>query len=233
MADFQHVTDWLFDLDNTLYPRSCNLFTQIDKLMTEYVVGLTGLEFADARKLQKDLYREHGTTLRGLMHSYDVDPDDYLRCVHDIDYSNVLPHPELIDLIKALPGRKFVFTNADSGHAEAVLSRLGGSDVFDGMFDIRAAEFQPKPQRVAYEKCLLDFDISPERAAMFDDLEKNLKVPHELGMRTVHIAPSSEAEPDEIDMWQFSTAERDMHVDHVTDDLYGFLDNLQLSAAPC
>lgn len=227
MSDFQHITDWIFDLDNTLYPRTCNLFSQIDQLMTQYVIELTGLEFDAARRMQKELYRDHGTTMKGLMHTHDIDPDDYLRSVHNIDYSNVMPHPELIDLIKGLPGRKFVFTNADSGHAEAVLSRLGGSDIFDGMFDIRSAGYQPKPQRSAYEKCLIDFDITPKRAIMFDDLEKNLRVPHELGMLTVHITPSPEVELDEVDMWQFAKVEPDLHVHHATDDLPGFLLNVK------
>lgn len=227
MAEFGRITDWIFDLDNTLYPRTCNLFSQIDKLMTQYVIELTGLEFAAARLLQKRLYRDHGTTMNGLMHTYDIDPDDYLRCVHAIDYSQVQPHPELISLITALPGRKFIFTNADTGHAAAVLSRLGGTEIFDGTFDIRAAGYNPKPQRSAYDKCLAEFNISPHQAIMFDDLEKNLQVPHELGMRTVHITHSSDLELDEVDLWQLTTAERDAHVDHETDDLPAFLRMVQ------
>lgn len=231
MTDFQHITDWIFDVDNTLYPRTCDLFGQIDKLMTKYVAGVTGLGFDDARRLQKELYRDHGTTMNGLMHSHGIDPDHYLQSVHDIDYSPVAPHPELVETIKSLPGRKFVFTNADTAHAEEVLSRLGGSDLFDGMFDIRAADYQPKPQRSAYEKCVAAFEIAPERAVMFDDLEKNLEVPHALGMRTVHILPSADIVLDEVDLWQMSKVEADAHVDHATDDLLGFLRGVRTSVS--
>lgn len=223
MTHFQHITDWIFDVDNTLYPRSCDLFGQIDKLITEYVIEITGLEFGKARQLQKQLYRDHGTTMNGLMQTYGIDPEHYLQAVHDIDYSPVAPHPELVEIIKSLPGRKFVFTNADNDHAREVLARLGGGDLFDGMFDIRAANYQPKPQRSAYEKCVAAFDIVPEQAVMFDDMEQNLRVPNALGMRTVHIIPSADVALDEVDLWHASNEENDTHIDHATDDLLEFL----------
>ena len=224
MRDFEHITEWIFDLDNTLYPRSCDLFTQIDRRMTQYVMALTELPWDAARKLQKDLYRDHGTTLNGLMHLYNIDPDDYLRAVHSIDYSPVVAHPEFISLVRALPGRKFIFTNADSGHAETVLERLGGADIFDGMFDIRDAGYQPKPARASYEKFLATFDVAPHHAAIFDDLDKNLAVPHELGMRTVQVivAPETIAD-DEADNWHSLPKEARPHVHYETDDLPAFL----------
>lgn len=218
-----HVTDWVFDLDNTLYPRTCNLFAQIDKLITEYVMNVTGLPFETARKLQKDQYRDFGTTLNGLMHTHGIDPDDYLRKVHAIDYSPVAAHPELIAAITALPGRKFIFTNADNGHAAAVLERLGAKDLFDGMFDIRAAKYQPKPERIAYEMCFELFDIDPARAVMFDDLEKNLKVPHDMGMTTVQVIAGEDFVHEQVDDWELHRSDDHIHVHHKTADLTAFL----------
>lgn len=219
-----HVTDWVFDLDNTLYPRTCNLFAQIDVLITEYVMEITGLEHDPARKMQKDFYRDHGTTMNGLMHSHGIDPEHYLSKVHAIDYSPVEPDPELMEIIRALPGRKFIFTNADIGHADAVLQRLGGVDLFDDMFDICATGFIPKPERGAYEKCFSNFGLDPAKAAMFDDLEKNLKVPHDMGVVTVQVVADDDFVHDQVDNWELSRDEENHdHVHHVTDDLVAFL----------
>lgn len=221
--DFNHVTDWIFDLDNTLYPRECNLFAQIDTLITHYVMRVTSLEFEAARDLQKAYYRDYGTTLNGLMQTHDVDPDDYLKAVHAIDYMPVLAHPELVAAIANLPGRKFIFTNADAGHAEAVLRRLGASDMFEGIFDIRAARFQPKPLREAYDQFLADHAVDPARAIMFDDLEKNLRIPHETGMATVQVVAREGFSHIQCDAWELGGGTALDHVHHVTDDLVHFL----------
>jgi len=218
-----HVTDWIFDLDNTLYPRGYNLFAQIDVLITRYVGDVTGLPHDEARMLQKQFYQRYGTSLRGLMEGYGIDPEHYLKTVHAIDYSCVLAHPALVAAIAALPGRKFIFTNADSGHAEAVLNRIGGAGLFDGLFDIRAAQFVPKPARAAYELFIARFGVDPQRAVMFDDLEKNLVVPHELGMATVHVVPAEDYVATDRDHWEMARADGTPHVHHVTSDLARFL----------
>ncbi len=151
---FAHVTDWVFDLDNTLYPRHCDLFGQIDVRMTAYVARLTGLSREDARVLQKRLYRYHGTTLNGLMAEYDIDPRRFLTEVHDIDYSVVPADPRLGEAISALSGRKHIFTNGDIAHAEKTLAALGFAAAFDATFDIVAADFEPKPAIGAYRRFL-------------------------------------------------------------------------------
>jgi putative hydrolase of the HAD superfamily len=222
---FGHVTDWVFDLDNTLYPRRCNLFAQIDSLITTYVMGVTRLDREPARVLQKQYYRDFGTTLNGLMLRHAVDPDHFLANVHAIDYSPVEPHPELIAAIRRLPGRKFVFTNGDEGHASAVLDRLGGTPVFDAIFDIRSMGYRPKPFAEAYEALLSAHDIDPARAAMFDDLEKNLLIPHESGMRTVHVIAGSDFAHAQVEAWELVRSDAG-HIHHTTDDLAGFLGRL-------
>lgn len=225
LSSLSHVTDWVFDLDNTLYPRECNLFAQIDIRITHYVMDITRLDFDAARALQKDYYRDFGTTLNGLMQRHRIDPDHFLNSVHAIDYSPVDPHPELVDAIRSLPGRKFILTNGDTGHARSVLSRLGGTDLFEEVHDIRAMTFVPKPHREAYDGFFLRHGIDPQRAVMFDDLEKNLVVPHEVGMATVQVVAGDNYAHEQVDAWELGRA-TGPHVHHVTGDLAGFLRNL-------
>ena len=221
-SQFAHVTDWVFDLDNTLYPRECNLFAQIDLLISDYMVSVTGLPYAEARALQKVYYRDHGTSLHGLMLHHGVDPDHFLKTVHDIDYSGVPAHPGLVDALKALPGRRFILTNGDVGHAEAVLRKVGAAGLFAGIFDIRAMAYKPKPLPEAYEAFFAANGIDAKRAAMFDDLEKNLLVPHETGMVTVHVVAADDFEHEQVESWELGRG-TGPHVHHVTDDLAAFL----------
>ena len=188
IRSLSHVTDWVFDLDNTLYPRTCNLFAQIDTRITNYVMDVTKLEFEAARALQKSYYRDFGTTLNGLMQRHEIDPDHFLntRSRHRL-FAGRCRIPHLVEAIRALPGRKFILTNGDVGHARAVLRKLGGDDLFEHVHDIRAMTYVPKPHKAAYEGFFALHGIDPTRAAMFDDLEKNLVVPHEVGMATVQV----------------------------------------------
>ncbi len=225
-ASLSHVNDWVFDLDNTLYPRECNLFAQIDTLITQYMMRVTRLEFIPARTLQKEYYRDFGTTLNGLMHQHEVDPDHFLSSVHAIDYSPVPANVALINAIRALPGRKFILTNGDVGHARSVLGRLGqADDLFEDVFDIRAMSFKPKPLPEAYETFFLKHGIDPKRAAMFDDLEKNLVVPHEVGMSTVQVIAGADFAHDQVEAWELERT-GGQHVHYTTADLAGFLTKL-------
>lgn len=225
-ADFASVRDWVFDLDNTLYPRECNLFAQIDLRISNYVVEVTQLPFAEARALQKSYYRDYGTTLNGLMHRHEVDPDHFLNTVHAIDYSPVDSHPDLVAAIRDLPGRKFILTNGDVGHARSVLKRLGDTDgLFEDIFDIRAMSYRPKPLPEAYDAFFATHGIDAKQAAMFDDLEKNLLVPHETGMTTVQVVASADFAHDQVEAWELERTGGE-HVHHVTADLAGFLRKL-------
>ncbi|MGL4489980.1 MAG: pyrimidine 5'-nucleotidase [Rhizobiaceae bacterium] len=220
-ADFAHVNTWVFDLDNTLYPHHSNLFSQIDVKMTSYVAQLLNLPREEARAVQKKFYLEHGTTLKGLMIHHKIDPDDFLEKVHDIDYSWLDPNPALGDVIKSLPGRKFIFTNGDRGHAERAARQLGILDHFDDVFDIVAADLLPKPTREPYDKFVAKHNVNGNSAAFFEDLARNLIEPKALGMKTVLIVPRN-FEADFVEAWEH--ADKDgHHVDHVTDDLTAFL----------
>ncbi|MBN9255984.1 MULTISPECIES: pyrimidine 5'-nucleotidase [unclassified Mesorhizobium] len=220
-ARFAHVTDWVFDLDNTLYPHHSNLFSQIDVKMTAYVSELLSLSREDARKLQKELYLEYGTTLNGLMTRHGIDPDDFLEKVHDIDYSWLVPDPVLGAAIRQLPGRKFIFTNGDRKHAERTARQLGILDHFDDIFDIVAAGLNPKPARQTYERFAALHAVTGNNAVMFEDLARNLTVPKALGMTTVLVVPRN-FEPTFSEIWERDLAQDD-EVDYVTDDLASFL----------
>ena len=223
-ADFAHVTEWVFDLDNTLYPHHSNLFSQIDVKMTGYVSELLQLSRDDARKIQKDLYKEYGTTLNGLISLHGIDPDDFLEKVHDIDYSWLDPDPGLGEAIRELPGRKFIFTNGDRPHAERAARQLGILDHFDEIFDIVAAGLVPKPAQSTYDKFTALHRVDTARAVMFEDLARNLPVPKALGMTTVLVVPNN-FEPTFAEVWEQDPDHED-DVDYVTDDLTSFLTSI-------
>ena len=218
---FKGVDAWIFDLDNTLYPRSCDLFAQMDVRMTAFIENLLNLPFDDARKIQKDYYRDYGTTLRGLMIEKKINPKDYLDFVHDIDYAPVKDAPDLRAALEELPGRRVIFTNGDVPHAKRTTDRLGITDLFDHVFDIVASDLIPKPHRAPYEQFLGVTGIEPTRAAFFEDLPRNLAVPHEMGMRTVLVIDPPTGSVPRMD-WE-TTISNEEHVHHTTDDLAAFL----------
>ncbi|WP_084650021.1 pyrimidine 5'-nucleotidase [Stappia stellulata] len=218
---FKGVEAWVFDLDNTLYPASSDLFSQIDVRISDYVARVLDMPRDQARIKQKEFYRDYGTTLRGLMIEYDIEPDAFLEYVHDIDYSPIEPNPELGRMIAELPGKKFIFTNGDKPHAERTAERLGISDQFDDIFDIVAAGLMPKPNLEAYNLFMKQTGVAPARAAMFEDLARNLVVPHKLGMRSVLLVPDGTRAVFREE-WELEGANAP-HVDFVTDNLAGFL----------
>jgi len=215
------VETWVFDLDNTLYPHHLNLWQQVDVRIRDYVAGFLKITHDEAFRLQKDYYRRYGTTMRGLMEEHGLVPDDFLDIVHQIDHSPLQPAPALGAAIAKLSGRKFILTNGTREHADAVMRRLEIGQHFDAVFDIRAAQLEPKPNRQVYHRFLECHDVDPAKAALFEDLARNLEVPHELGMTTVLVVPEG-ARVVLREEWEL--AGRDApHVDHVTDDLAGFL----------
>ena len=219
---FGEVDTWIFDIDNTLYPPHVDLFPQIDEKMGAFIGRLLDLGRDEARVLQKKYYRDYGTTLRGLMSEHSVNPHDFLAFVHDIDHSPLEPDPALGAALAELPGRKLILTNGSRDHADAVLDRLGIAEHFDDLFDIIAANFMPKPEKRTYEAFIEAHGVAPGQAAMFEDMSRNLEVPHALGMRTVLVTPAESDQPSHRAEWEVSGRSA-THVDHVTDDLADFL----------
>ena len=179
------VGHWIFDLDNTLYPEATNLFLQVDERMKTFISNLLAVEHEEAYRVQKDYLVEYGTTLRGLMERHDVAPYDFLNFVHDVNLDVIPPDPQLVDSLGRLPGAKYVFTNGTRSHAEAVLERIGAVGEISGIFDIETADFLPKPAPQTYAALVGHFDIETDRAVMVEDMVRNLKPAHDLGMTTV------------------------------------------------
>ena len=224
LSVFARVEAWIFDLDNTLYPRNSNLFRQVDDRIRAYVCKLLNVDEAEGQRIQRGFYKDHGTTLRGLMLSHQVNPDEFLQFVHDIDHSAVKPDPALGAAILRLPGKKYIFTNGSRLHAEKVAERLGFPRHFEDIFDIVDANLVPKPERETYDRFVSRFRVKPKRAAMFEDLARNLVVPHAVGMRTVLVVPPGTREVFH-DEWEYEGRDDD-HVDFVTDDLARFVEKI-------
>ena len=221
---FRQVDTWVFDLDNTLYPHHVNLWEQVDARIRDYIAGFLKIPHAEAFRVQKDYYKRYGTSMRGLMTEHGMEPDDFLDYVHQIDHSPLQANAALGQAIARLRGRKLILTNGTRRHAQAVLARLKLEHHFDDVFDIVAAALEPKPSPQTYARFLATHAVDPARAAMFEDLARNLEVPHRLGMTTVLVVPESTREVFRED-WELQGRDA-AHVDHVTDDLTGFLDRV-------
>ncbi len=203
-ALLEAIDAWIFDLDNTLYPASCDLFALIDKRIGLYVEQLYGCDAIEAHRIQKHYFHEHGTTLAGLIADRRVDRHEFLEFVHDIDLGRLRHDARLVAAIAALPGRKLVFTNADVPHAQRVLDRLGLGAIFEGIHDIHAMDHVPKPDPISYAGLCAHWAIEPERALFAEDMARNLAPAKTIGMTTLWIDNGSEqaadiASPDFVD----------------------------------
>ena len=185
--DPTRVDCWIFDLDNTLYPSSINMFSQIDVLMGRFIAELLGCDLAEAKRVQKMYFHDHGTTLAGLMHYHAIEPREFLDYVHAVDMGVLADAPRLRDRLMALPGRRLIFTNADAAYAARALDALGIADCFDGMWDIHAMTYRPKPEMSAYAGLIEAFAIDPASSAFIEDSARNLTPAKTLGMQTVWI----------------------------------------------
>jgi len=204
---FAHIDTWVFDLDHTLYPPSMALFDQIEARMTAYVMRTLGIEAEPASRLRKDYWAKYGTTLAGMMRMHAIDPDPFLKEVHDISFDGLAPDPVLADAIAALPGRRIIYTNGCAPYARKVVQARGLEGLFDAIYGVEHASYLPKPDAAAFAQIFKRDGLDPARAAMFEDDPRNLAVPHALAMRTVLVHTEAEAP----------------HIHHRTDDLAGFL----------
>jgi putative hydrolase of the HAD superfamily len=218
------IDTWVFDLDNTLYPADSDLWPKIDQRITLFLAHLFGLDGISSRALQKYYYQRYGTTLRGLMEEHGIGPDEFLDFTHDIDRSSLLPNLALATAITALPGRKLILTNGSREHALRTAEALGLETMFEDIFDIAAADFVPKPAAVTYERFFERHVVDPARAVMFEDLARNLIIPHERGMTTVLVVPKP-GQMDHRDAFEITSEAMPPHIDFVTNDLARFLND--------
>jgi putative hydrolase of the HAD superfamily len=190
--EFSHVRDWIFDLDNCLYPASCGLFSLIDERMTAYIQRLLDCGAEEAHRVQKDHFHTHGTTLAGLMKNMEVDPHHFLEDVHDIPLDRIERNERLAGALARLPGRRFVFTNGDAPYARRVLEAIGVHEHFADLQDIHASSYRAKPDPHGYELMCERFGVDPGRALLVDDMAQNLRPAKVLGMTTVWVDNGSE-----------------------------------------
>ena len=190
--ELAHIRTWIFDLDNTLYPASADLFGLIDHRMTAFIARLLDLDPVEARRVQKDYFRAHGTTLSGLMAAHDIDPHEFLDYVHDIEMDALAEDRRLVRAVARLPGRKLVFTNGDISYAQRVLQRLGLGDAFEAIHDIHACAYQPKPNPESYRTMVTALKVDPATALFAEDMARNLRPAKALGMTTVWVNNGSE-----------------------------------------
>jgi putative hydrolase of the HAD superfamily len=213
------ISTWIFDLDNTLYSADSGIFQQVHTLMSKFVSTHLNIDIKKATELQRKYYRQHGTTLRGLMDNHNVDPDHFLSEVHQLDYSIVGPNFKLNRELKKLKGRKIIYTNANRQHANDILIRLELTNVFDEIFDIKTANYIPKPEASPYEQIISEFNIDPITTIMFDDIAKNLVPAKNVGFASVWIDVGYENFSDDI-------AKSKKYLDYETKDLSLFLDEV-------
>ncbi len=221
--DLMAADVWIFDLDNTLYPASSRLFDQVDWNITRFVSELLGLEQMEARRLQKDYFRQHGTTMQGLMKLYGVDPKVYLEYVHDIDLAPISPDPVLSKALETLPGRKVIFTNGSTPHADRITKHIGVDHHFCGCFDIIDSGYRPKPDPATYAEVCRRFDIDPAGAVMVEDMARNLVPAADMGMTTVWLHTESD--------WARSGSDGE-HIDHAIGELSPWLAEVTGAGSP-
>jgi putative hydrolase of the HAD superfamily len=212
---------WLFDLDNTLYSPHSDVFPQIHKRMSLFIMQRFGMNEAQAAKRREDYFYTYGTTMRGLMVEHQVDPQEFMDFVHDVGLDAIGPDPRWNQVLRNLPGRKIIFTNADGRHARRILEHLGIATEFPDIFDIAAGDYACKPDEAPYRTLLLKYGLKGNECWMIDDMERNLEPAAKLGMRTVWFRHDAD--------WQRHKPKEAHHYPHchyVTDDLISFMEKL-------
>lgn len=186
------ISTVLFDLDNTLYPASSGLMKGIDVRINAYVMNLLGISEAESQQLRKKYYAEYGTTLHGLQRNYAVDPDHYLSYVHDVAIESFLASDaELNHLLSELRAVKAIFTNSPEPYARRVLRVLGIEPHFTEVFDIRFANFTPKPHPVAYQRVLDALAVAGDATILVEDTHSNIPPARALGMTTILVGDAT------------------------------------------
>ena len=215
---FAHVDTWVFDLDDTLYPRSVDLHGQMRARVVSFIADHMQIDHAAAETVHFDYYERFGSTLQGMVQLHGVAPNDFLDWVHDIDLSVLVHNDDLIEALRALPGRRIIFTNAPRRHATAALAAMGMAHLFDAIASIEDSEFIGKPNLSAFSNFFEAHGVDPKTAAMFEDRPGNLLVPHQLGMKAVFVVDPLFEDADRV--------VKPPQADFVVTDLTGFLRRL-------
>ena len=214
MKELTKIKYWIFDLDNTLYSGDTKVFDQVDKKMSRFISDKLHVSIEEAKKIQKNYFHEYNTTLNGMIKNHKIDADEFLEFVHDVNLDFLKADKPLQQEITNLDGKKFIFTNGSKAHVANVTKRIGIEKLFDGVFDIVESDFIPKPSIEPYKKIIEKYKIEPQYSIFIEDIARNLKPAHELGMKTVWIKND---EP-----WAAKFSDSDF-IDYKTDNLAKFL----------
>jgi putative hydrolase of the HAD superfamily len=217
MKELTKIKYWIFDLDNTLYSGDTKVFDQVDKKMSKFISDKLNVSIEEAKKIQKNYFHEYNTTLNGMIKNHEIDADEFLEFVHDVNLDFLKADKPLKEEISNLDGKKFIFTNGSKAHAANVTKRIGIEKLFDGVFDIVESEFIPKPSIEPYKKIIEKYKIEPQYSIFIEDIARNLKPAHELGMKTVWIKNN---EP-----WAARFSDSDF-INYKTDNLAKFLKDI-------
>ena len=217
MIELTKIKYWIFDLDNTLYSGDTKVFDQVDKKMSKFISEKLNVSIDEAKKIQKNYFHEYNTTLNGMIKNHEIDANEFLEFVHDVNLDFLKANKPLEEEITKLNGQKFIFTNGSKAHVANVTKRIGIEKLFDGVFDIVESDFIPKPSIEPYKKIIEKFKIEPQYSIFIEDIARNLKPAHELGMKTVWIKND---EP-----WAAKFSDSDF-IDYKTDNLAKFLKDI-------
>ncbi len=188
---------WIFDLDNTLHNASPHIFPHINRSMTAYLQKHLQLDEETADNLRTHYWQRYGATLSGLMRHHGTDPDHFLWHTHqfpELD-SMVLHEPRLRYVLKRLPGKKVVFTNAPQHYAHAVLKLLRVDGIFDDVMAVEQTRFRPKPDGFGFMRLLKRHKVKVAKCVMVEDSLENLRAAKRLGMRTVWVSAENKSAP--------------------------------------
>jgi putative hydrolase of the HAD superfamily len=214
MKELTKIKYWIFDLDNTLYSGDTKVFDQVDKKMSKFISEKLKVTIEEAKKIQKNYFHEYNTTLNGMIKNHKIDANEFLEFVHDVNLDFLKADKPLEEQIRKLDGKKFIFTNGSKAHVANVTKKIGIEKLFDGVFDIVESDFIPKPSIEPYKKIIEKYKIEPQYSIFIEDIARNLKPAHELGMKTVWIKND---EP-----WAAKFSDSDF-INYKTDNLAKFL----------
>jgi putative hydrolase of the HAD superfamily len=181
------ITTIFFDLDDTLYPAQTGLWRDIKKRISLYMQERLGIPADKVLALRQQYLEQYGTTLRGLEANYALDVRDFLDFVHGLPlHDYIQPSPGLSSMLDALPAQKFIFTNADVGHARRVLDVLQLDGCFDGILDILAMSPYCKPMPASFAMALkLAGEADPRCCVLIDDQPATTRAAREQGMFSI------------------------------------------------
>ena len=213
------IKNILFDCDGVLYQDLESVFGQVSKRMTKYISDKLKIDLVKAKELQTNYFHKYNTSLNGLMIHHDIPPMDFLNYVHDIDLSFMEKDIVLREEIEKLNLRKFVFTNGSKEHVKNITTHLGIDDLFDDVFDIVDADFNPKPAAKAFDLMIKKFEIDPSETLYIEDIAKNLSIGKERGATTVWLINN--------EYWGKKESEKE-YIDYKIENLSLFLKEIRL-----